>query len=152
MAAVVYTTLLAALRTAIDGMTTGGGYHFAYDNVDRYKHSTKTYPNVLVHLPGEENRDPDGEVVNAYTADSEVTFEVTVASSTSSVDTDLDKVVEDFKRLLEAQHATLQAAGLIVADYIREDREYTHVRARPGKVKIIFNLTYRVQKSNPSLT
>jgi len=152
MATPVYTSILAALRTAIDGMTVVGGYNFGYDNVDRYKPSTMTYPNVKIRFPLQTNRDAAGEVVNAYTCDSQVAFEVSIASSSSSMDTDLDKVVEDFKRLMEANHPTLRTAGMIVADYLSEERQYTHVRARPAKVKIMFNLLYRVLKTNPAST
>ena len=148
----IYTDIIDQLITAIDSMTVVGGYNYDYDNVNEYDYASMTYPNVKVLLPEEIARDADGEVINSYTADSEITFEVTVDNTVSPVDKALDRVVEDFKRLLEADHDNLQGKGMIVADYLDSAREYTHVRARPGKIMITFNINYRVLKTNPSST
>jgi hypothetical protein len=148
----IYTDIIDALIAAINSMTVVGGFNNDYTRCNDYNHDTMTYPNVKVLLPEEVAREAEGEVINSYTADSEITFEVTVDNTVSPVDKALDQVVEDFKRLLEEEHADLQIEGMIVADYIDSQREYTHVRARPGKVSIIFNINYRVLKSNPSST
>ena len=148
----IYTDIINQLITAIESMTIVGGYNYDYSRVNDYNHDTMTYPAVKVLLPEEIARDADGEVINSYTADSEITFDVTVDNTVSPVDKAIDRVIEDFKRLLEADHDTLQTKGMIVADYIDSQREYTHVRARPGRVSIIFNINYRVLKTNPSST
>lgn len=150
--AAIYTDIIDSIITAIDGMTTGGGFRYNYDNVNEYDNDSMTYPNAKVLLPEEIARDAEGEVINSYTADSEITFEVTVDDTVSPVDKALDYVIEDFKRLMEQEHDDLQIEGMIVADYIDSRREYTHVRERPGKVFVLFNINYRVLKTNPSST
>jgi len=147
----VWTDIADALRTAIDGMTTAGGYNYDYDNVDEYRPASKTYPNVQMIFPVEEARDPDENVVNSYSTDVTIAFKVTV-DDTDTVDDGIDNVIEDFKRLLEAEHGTLCTNGLLIGDYVNSDREYTHVRERPGIVIITFNFFYRVQRTDPSLT
>lgn len=148
----IYTDIINQIITAIGTMTVVGGYNYDYANVNEYNHDSMTYPNVKVLLPEEVARPADGEVVNSYTADSEITFLVTIDDTVSPVDKAIDRVIEDFKRLLEADHANLRDKGMIVADYIDSQREYTNVRARPGMVSIIFNINYRVLKTNPSST
>lgn len=150
--AAVYTDIIDSLIAAINLMTVVGGFRFDYTRCNDYNHDTMTYPNVKVLLPEEIARDADGEVINSYTADSEITFEVTVDNTVLPVDKALDYVIEDFKRLLEDEHDDLQVEGMIVADYIDSRREYTHVRERPGRVFIVFNINYRVLKTNPSST
>jgi len=148
----IYTDIINEIITAINAMTIVGGYNSNYTRTNDYNHTTKTYPNVMVLLPEETNRDPDGETINSYTSDSEITFQVTVDNTVSPVDKALDRVIEDFKRLLEADHANLRTKGMIVADYLGSSRQYTNVRARPGSVDILFTIEYRVLKTNPSST
>ena len=148
----IYTDIIGELATAIDGMTIAGGYNYNYGPADVFDPASRVYPQVFIRFPEEVGREPEEEVVNQYVADSEVEFEVIIDDTESTADEMMDNVVEDFKRLLEADHDTLQTKGLIVADYLDNVREYTHVRERPGKVTITFNLNYRVKRSNPSVT
>lgn len=151
------TDIITELKTQIDGMTTAGGYNYNYDNVDERRPGSKTYPNPLVEYPGEEARDRNANTIDSYAVDRPIFFIVTVSnldkdSNPVAVDTALDDVLEDFKRLLEAIHATLQTKGLVVEDLLEANREYTHVRKRPGVITIQFNFFYRVRRSNPALT
>jgi len=148
----IYTDIINQLATAIDGMTIAGGYNYNYGPADEFDPASRTYPQVFIRFPEEVGREVEGEVVNSYTADSEVEFEVVIDDTETYPDTMMDKVVEDFKRLLEADHDTLQTKGMVVADYIDNVREYTNVRERPGKVTITFNINYRVLRTNPSVT
>ncbi len=148
----ILTDIIATLKAKIDGMTTGTGFNFNYDNVDERRPGSKTYPNVLIEYPEEVERDVDINVIDSYSSDREINFIVTVDAGTTPVDTALDNVLEDFKRLLEEAHDDLQLDGLIVEDLLESDREYTHVRERPGKITILFNFFYRVRRSDPSLT
>jgi len=148
----IYTNIITELAAAIDGMTKAGGYNYNYGATDVFNPASRVYPQVFIRFPEEVGREVDGETVNSYTADSEIEFEVIIDDTETFPDTMMDKVVEDFKRLLEADHDTLQTKGMIVADYIDNVREYTNVRERPGKVKITFNIAYRVKRTNPSVT
>lgn len=150
--AAVWTDIITTLRTKIDAMTTGGGYNFDYDNVDEYRPASKTYPNVQIIFPEELARDPDDNVVNAYSTDIVITLRCTVDNTTTPTDTALDNVLEDMKRLLEAETTTLCNQGVLIGDYTESTREYTHVRARPGIINIMFNFFYRLQRTDPSLT
>lgn len=133
-------------------MTTGGGYNFDYDNVDERRPGSKTYPNVFVEYPEESARDAENNVIDSYSVDRPINFVVTVDDSTTPVDAALDNVLEDFKKLLEAEHNNLQSDGLVVGDLLEAGREYTHVRERPGIITIQFNFFYRVRRSDPALT
>ena len=148
----IYTDIINSLIDGINSMTVVGGFNYDYTRCNDYNHDTMTYPNVKLFDPEEIAQDAENEVINSYTAESEITFKVTVDNIVSPVDKALDRVIEDFKRLLEEDHDDLQIEGMIVADYIDSKKEYTHVRARPGKVNIVFNIRYRVLKSNPSST
>lgn len=148
----IYTNIINQLATAIDGMSVAGGYNYNYGPTDVFNPASRVYPQVFIRFPEEVGREVENEVINTYTADSEVEFEVIIDDTETYPDTMMDKIVEDFKRLLEADHDTLQTKGMIVADYLSNTREYTNVRERPGKVKILFNINYRVSKTNPSVT
>lgn len=148
----IYTDIINQLIASVNSMTVAGGFNNDYTRCNDYNHDTMTYPNVKLLLPSEVARDVDNEVINSYSADSEVTFEVTVDNTVSPVDKALDQVVEDFKRLFDEESETLHTKGQIVGDYLDSEREYTHVRARPGKISILYNIFYRVLKSNPSST
>lgn len=148
----IYNDLVTALETAVDGMTTAGGYNYDYDNVNEQKPANKTYPNVILHVGTEEARDPEGEVINAYSLDAPVMFEVMVDTTVSSVREALQQVIEDFQRLFEDQDNTLRCLGLTIGDYGGSQKEYTHVRARPGKVTIQYEIFYRLKRTDPSLT
>lgn len=147
----VFDDIRTTLEAAIDAMTSPT-YNYNYDNVNEYRPANKTYPNVLVEFPEELGRDPDGEVIDAFSTDVNVIFKVTVDDTTADTNTALENILEDFKRLMEVQHPTLQTDGMIVADFIESTKNFTHVRARPGMINIIFKVFYRVRRSNPSLT
>lgn len=148
----IWTDIIATLTTKIDGMTTGTGFNFNYDNVDERRPANKTYPNTLIEYLEEVIREPLGNVVDSYSADREISFITEVDDSITPVDTALNNVQEDFKRLFEEIHAALQLDGLIVDTLLSTEREYTHVRERPGKIRITSSYFYRVRRSDPSLT
>ncbi len=147
----ILTDIITELKAQIDAMATPT-YNYDYDNVDERRPANKTYPNVFVEYPEEEALDRNLNVIDSYSVNREIDFIVTVDDSTTPVDTALDNVLEDFKRLLEAIHPDLQAKGMIVEDLIETAREYTHVRERPGMITITFNFFYRVRRSDPALT
>ena len=147
----VFDDIRTTLETAIDAMTTPT-YNYNYDNVNEYRPANKTYPNVQLEFPEELGRDPDGEVIDAFSTDVNVSFKVMVDDTTADTVTALQNVLEDFKRLMEAEHASLQTDGMIVGDFIESTTQFTHVRARPGMITIIFKIFYRVRRSNPALT
>ena len=148
----VLTDIITTLKSKVDGMTIVGGYNYDYDNVDERRPGSKTYPNVLIEYPDELERDVNINVIDSYSSDRQMNFIVTVDDGTSPIDTALDNVLEDFKRLLEAEHDNLQLDGLVVGDLLESNRAYTHVRERPGQITILFNFFYRVRRSDPSLT
>lgn len=147
----VLTDIIAELKSNIDSMTTPT-YNFNYDDVDERRPSEKTYPNVLLEYPEEIEQEIDGNVIDSYSVDKSIHLVVTVDDTTTPVDTALDNVLEDFKRLLEADFTDMQTAGLHNADLLEASRVYTNVRERPGMITIIFNFKYRVRRSDPSLT
>ena len=144
--------ITSAIDTAIDGMTTGGGYNFNYDNVNEYRQQSKTYPNVKSVYDETEYEDPDDQMVDSYTGYIRGTFTVEVDDSVSPVDKALAQVLQDFKRLLEAQHANLQTKGQIVGDLLSDENFYTNIRKRPGRIVMEWRLMYRVKRSDPSVT
>lgn len=144
--------ITTAIDTAIDAMSTGTGYKFDYDNVNEYKPGSKTYPNVKSTYAEEEYLDPDDQMVDSYTAELQAVFVVTVDNTVSPVDKALGQVLQDFKRLLEAEHANLQTKGQIVGDLISDEYSYTNIRKRPGSIRMEWELRYRVKRSDPSVT
>lgn len=148
----ILTDILTALKTAINGMTTPT-YNFNYANCDERRPANKTYPNVLLEYPEELSISEDEAPTDMYYAERDINFIVTVDNfSGDPVDTDLDKVLEDIKRLLEAEHNELNCQGLVVGDFQESSREYTHVRKRPGIITIVWNFKYRVRRSDPAIT
>lgn len=144
--------ITSAIDTAIDGMTTGGGYNFDYDNVNEYRQQSKTYPNVKSVYEATEYLDPDDQMVDSYTGELEANFIVEVDDTVSPVDKALAQVLQDFKRLLEAQHANLQTKGQIVGDLLSDENFYTNIAKRPGRIEMNWQLIYRVKRSDPSVT
>lgn len=144
--------ITSRIDTAIDSMSTGGGYNFDYDNVNEYKPGSKTYPAVKTMYPEDDFLDPDDQVVDSYTSELQAIFEITVDDTVSDTRLYLSQVLEDFQRLLEADHANLQEEGMIVADLLTNTREYFQVRKRPGRITMEWQIKYRVRRSNPSVT
>jgi len=144
--------ITSEIDSLIDSMTTGGGYNFDYDNINEYKPGNKTYPAVKTVYPEDDFQDPDEQVVDSYTSFLQALFTVTVDDTVSPVDLALSQVLEDFQRLLEAGHATLQTKGWIKGDLIENSREYTQIRKRPGSIEMEWTIHYRVKRSDPSVT
>ena len=144
--------ITSAIDTAIDAMSTGTGYNFDYDNVNEYRQQDKTYPNVKSIYAETEYLDPDDQMVDSYTGQLQAKFIVEVDNTVSPVDNALAQVLQDFKRLLEAQHANLQTKGQIVGDLLSDENFYTNIRKRPGRIEMDWQLLYRVKRSDPSVT
>ena len=140
------------IDTAIGAMSTGGGYNFNYSNVNEYRPNSKTYPAVKTMYPEDSFLDPDEQTVDSYTSDLTAIFEVTVDDTIANTRLYLSQVLEDFQRLLEADHDNLQDEGMIVADLLNDERQYFQVRKRPGKLIMEWEIKYRVKRSDPSLT
>lgn len=127
-------------------------FNYDYDNVNQLKPASKTYPAVETTYLEEEYDDPDdGQVVDSYSANLQAIFKVTV-DDTDDVQLGLAKVLQDFQRLLEDEHANLQAKGMLVADLDTVEREYTQIRKRPGRITMAWVIQYRVKRSDPSQT
>lgn len=151
MADPIYQGIEDALVAAADAMTTGTGYRYNYNNINQAVPASQTFPNLMIEFISQVGEDVDDNVVDSYTQNAVVRFVATV-DNTEEVNLSLDKVEEDLKRLMESSHPTLQAAGMLVADYIDSEKEYTLVRARPGKITVNFNIKYRVKRSDPALS
>ena len=140
------------IDSQIDAMTTVGGYNFNYNNVNEYKPGSKTYPAVKTEYTPDDFLDPDEQMVDSYTSYLVARFQVYVDNTVSPVDLALSRVLEDFERMMEAAHPTLQTKGMIVADLIENNRFYTQIRKRPGYIEMEWSVRYRVKRSDPSVT
>ena len=139
------------IDVVIDAMTVAWGFNFDYDNINEYRSSSKTYPNVKSDYKDIEYEDPEDQMVDSYSADLEAIFVVTVDDS-ANVDVNLRKVLEDFQRQFESKHDTLQAKGWIVSDLESRKIEYTNIRKRPGIITMTWNIKFRVKRSDPAVT
>ena len=140
------------IDTAIDAMTTGTGYNFDYDNINEHRPGSKTYPAVKTIYLQNDYLDPDEQMVDSYTSDLTARFEIMVDDTIANTRLYLSQVLEDFQKLLEADHANLQDEGMIVADLLNDERQYFQVRARPGKLIMEWEIKFRVKRSDPSTT
>ena len=130
-------------------MATASDYNYDYADVNEYKPDDKSYPNVKSNYMVAEAQEVI--VANKYTANLNAEFKVTV-DNTADVDVQLDKVVEDFKRLFDDQHETLQTKGMIYSRYIGKEKTYSLNKYRPGSVLIRWLIRYRVDMDDPSST
>ena len=151
MANPIFNQITKSIETAVNSMTVIGGFRYDYSRANDYNFKTRTFPNVLITFPEEIGEDND-EMVNSYTSTSEIFFDVVIDDSEPDSDLYLDGVIEDLKRLMENEHEDFQIVGLCVADFLGTSREYTNVRQRPAKAKIVFDIKYRIKRSNPSNT
>ncbi len=143
--------ITAYLDTAIDAMTVAGGYNYAYDNVNEYDPSARTYPSVMSSYADESAEAVSENMIGKYTSMLNCAWDVTV-DDTDPVDEYLDKVLEDFKLLLSTEHTTLRETGMMFERPISFEKIYTLKKKRPGKMEIRWGLKYRVSKSDPSTT
>ena len=143
--------ITAYLDTAIDAMTVAGGYNYAYDNVNEYDPSARTYPSVMSSYADESAEAVSENMIGYYTSMLGCAWDITV-DDTDPVDEYLDKVLEDFKRLIIDIHDTLQSNGMIWERPVSYEKIYTLKTKRPGKIEIRWGLKYRVLQSNPSST
>jgi len=144
--------ITSEIDALIDAMTVLGGYNFDYDNVNQLKPASRTYPFVKTEYPEDEYLDPDDQMVDSYSSGLQAIFTVMVDDTVSPPALALSRVLEDFQRLMEAGHATLQTKGQIVGDLISNNRNYTQIRKRPGFIEMEWRLFYRVKRSDPSVT
>lgn len=142
----------SAIDTAIDAMSTGTGYKNDYDNVNEFRQEEKTYPNVKSEYIEDEYLDADEQMVDSYTSNVKAMFKVEVDNTVTPTDLALSQVLEDFQRLLEAQHAALQIQGSIKGDLIKDEYFYTNIRKRPGFITMEWDLMIRVKRSDPDST
>ena len=139
----------AGIITAIDAMTTGTGYRFAYDNVNQYKPTSRTYPSVQTTFGPEISRGNTNVPINTYAVDRDINLRVEIGTSTD-VNSDLDKILEDFKRLFSNYHVTFRGLGVVDTYYIQAEKFFTNVRAVPGYINMTFRLYYRVVMDSPN--
>jgi len=140
------------IDTAIATMATAGGFNFDYSNVNEFKPHDMTYPNVKTTYLEEDADAVEGNIANKYTSFLLAMFVVTVDNTTTPVDTALDNVLEDFKKLINDEFTTLQTNGLIKERHVRSDKFYSLVTKRPGRIEIQWELHYRVSMSDPTTT
>lgn len=145
----IRTALQTRLEDIIDAMTTGGGFNFNYGPVDVIKHASRVYPQVFILFTGEDAIPRDDDMVFQQTNEWEVDFRVIVDDSLE-VDTSMDKILHDFKKLFFDEEANLQTDGQCYADYIGAEREYTFVLKRPGIITLKFNIRYRQNQKDPN--
>ncbi len=150
----VFSSIVSALETAIAGMTTGNGYNYTYGSLDTYKHVSRTYPAVFITFQDEDGVYGDGAWVDKIGTRTLTTFGVILSSTQTSggIDVAVDKVTDDFKRMLHAQLATLQAAGMIDYDFISTAREYALCKTYPVRVNNQFAINWRQSRITPSST
>lgn len=140
------------IDTAIGTMTTSGGFNFDYTNVNEFKPADATYPNVKTVYIEEDADSVEGNLANKYTSLLGASFNVTVDDETTPVDVALDNVLEDFKKLINDEFATLQTKGLIKERFIGSEKFYLLTTKRPGRIEIQWQLHYRVSMDDPSST
>ncbi len=150
----VFSSIVSALETAIAGMTTGNGYNYTYGSLDTYKHVSRTYPAVFITFQDEDGVYGDGAWVDKIGTRTLTTFGVILSSTQTSggIDVAVDKVTDDFKRMLHAQLVTLQAAGMIDYDFISTAREYALCKTYPVRVNNQFAINWRQSRITPSST
>lgn len=137
----------------IGAMSTGTGFNFNYDDVNEFKPGDKTYPNVKTEYFEDEYEDPDDQMVDSYTSDITAFFIIVVDNVVeTNTRLALSKVLEDFQRVMESGHPTLQTKGWIFANIIKSERFFTNVVARPGRIEMEWQIRYRVKRSNPAVT
>lgn len=145
----VENTITAYIDSAIGSMATANSYNFNYADVNEYKPDDKTYPNVKSMYMNAEAQEVI--VANKYTSNLLAVFLVTV-DNTTDVDIGLDKVMEDFKRLFDDEHATLQTKGMVWSQFVGKDKSYNLNKQRPGQIEIRWLIRYRVSMDDPSST
>ena len=139
------------IETAIDAMTTGGGYNFAWGPVDIFNPAEWVLPQGFLSFPDESGR--DNLVVNAYEQDWPLQIRV-IVGAVDDVDTDTvcEQVADDLKKCFEMNFDTFRAAGLIEYDYEGFTRTYRRSNLIPAEVAVTFVLRYRQSRRTPSTT
>ena len=139
------------IDVVIDAMTVAGGFNFDYDNINEYRPSSKTYPNVKSDYNDIEYEDPDDQMVDSYSGNLEAIFVTTIDDSVN-VYLGLTQVLEDFQKQFEGKHEILQGKGMIVGDLSSRQIAYTNIRKRPGIITMPWNIFFRVKRSDPAVT
>lgn len=143
---------MTSLETAVDAMSTGTGFNYNYDNINEYLPANKTYPNVLITFPEDVDRGSENNMIDSYSIDTIIDFNVTIDNTVANIDLYLDNVNEDFQRLMEQEHDDLQIQGMLLAERVGSERAYTNRRARPARINLKYKIFWRIKRSNPSST
>jgi hypothetical protein len=145
--------ITSEIDSQIDAMSIGTGFNFDYDDINQFKPNSKTYPNVKTDYTDEDFLDPDEQMVDSYSATLKAKFIITVDNVTEPDSRlALSKVLQDFQRVLEAGHADLQDKGWTKADLLNDQKFFTNIVARPGRIEMEWEIDYRVKRSEPSET
>lgn len=142
--------LMDLIVAGVDAMATPD-YNFAYGPPDTYPIVDTGAPLVFTESAGETGQPAEGHPVGRYTQDAPTSFRVLVPAPTApvTVDEQVVKVVNDFKKLLNALEPVLKAAGMQYADFAGDAKQYRLVAAYPAQVTITFTIRYRQLKSAP---
>ena len=141
-------TLLSALESAVAAMVTPT-YSFDYGSVDVWDPASRTYPATFIEFGEEIPVERGTRVAGYYTQYIPTLFRVVLPKSlTDDPDLQAAKCVSDFKELLETEHSTLQAAGMIKADLQSVIKTFRLVEAYPVEVRMVWNLEYRQRRDN----
>lgn len=160
-----WTSVKAAILTAISDITVANGYN--YDWVHRNRPDIHQNVDIYVSMDtpeGEENTDEGNSVgVNEYNNQREVEFYIYLADDTlnrdldnivESVEDKLELALDDFKlRFNNDNDDTLCASGLYYMQYVgmewvtAEDGESKADVYAPIKMKVLYEVRYRQQRT-----
>lgn len=140
--------MIAIIAAGVDTMSIGTGYNFNYGPVDIHDPASRVYPQVFLEY-GEES--PAGvQMAGKITNSVPLTFRVTLAAGAGLIDTEIAKVTDDIKKMMEALQATLSGVGMLYHDFVSATWKPRLVRAYPAELSVIFNLIYRQDRANPA--
>lgn len=90
------------------------------------------------------------QAVGKITQVTQLTFRALVPANSGRIDTDLDNCEEDIKRLMAVLETALSTAGAYIITFLSSTRNYRLVRARPGELRVRYQLTWRQSRMNPA--
>jgi hypothetical protein len=155
----ILTSIETAMKTAIDAMTTTGGYNYNWNNVHQPDIALATFPNSVIMIESERCVDEsDGASGQLYTneADFIIIVRGQITSVTDipnySVNSEHNKALDDLKKLFGTNfHITNTCDRIMYKSSEREIKNNGDVFI-PGELLTKWTVYYRQDRLSPEIT
>lgn len=154
----ILTTIEAAAKTLIEGMTTAGGYFYNWGDSNEPDHAKKdAYPNAEISITDESNQD-EADAAHSLAYANRATLEISVYSKLTTLDDNPDfkinenhnKALDDLKRLFGTEENVSGTCNLILYSGSTREQINTGSVIVTGRLITRWTVFYSQSRTTPT--